>query len=232
MLTQEDADRHLAEQTERLVATLAALTDLGTPSLCRGWTRAHVVAHLSRNADGILNMVRGAHGESRTMYRSVAARESDITDGARRPDQENLDDAITTGRRVVTALAEVTPDVAGVTVHRLPGEPFGVAGQLSYRRLREVTYHHVDLRAGFTFADLPAVLQLAFLEEEVTRLRQSEHSPGLVIRTVEGDDWSVRDGVHQVTGPRAGVLLWLARGILEGLQGTDGATPPQLPEDR
>jgi maleylpyruvate isomerase len=232
VLTQKDADRHLLEQTERLAVTLDALDDLAVPSLCAGWSRAHVVAHPARNADGMSTMARSAHGEPLTMYASAAAREADIEAGARRPDRANIKDAITSGRRVRADLAGITPDVAGSTVHRLPGVPFGTAAEMSHRRLREVAYHHVDLDAGFSFADLPSDLQSAFLEDEIERLRQSTDAPGLEIRTSEGERWTIGDGSHLVTGPRAGVLAWLARGILIGLDETGATTPPRLPEGR
>lgn len=148
VLTQKDADRHLLEQTERLAVTLDALDDLAVPSLCAGWSRAHVVAPLARNADGMSTMARSAHGEPLTMHASAAAREADIEAGARRPDRANIKDAITSGRRVRADLAGITPDVAGSTVHRLPGVPFGTAAEMSHRRLREVAYHHVDWTRG------------------------------------------------------------------------------------
>lgn len=232
MLTQKDADRHLGQETARLRATLTSLDDLSTPSLCRGWTRAHVVAHLARNADGIANLARAAHGEDLTMYRSTAAREADILAGALRPARDNIDDAVRAGAAVLTSLGTVTEDLAAVVVQRVPGEPFGPAGELSYRRLREVAYHHADLDAGFGFSDLPADLQSTFLEDEIERLRRSSDAPGLEIRASEGDRWTIGNGSHLVTGPRAGVLLWLARGILDDLDSTDLPNPPDLPEGR
>ncbi len=41
--------------TDTLLATVSRLTDadLDHPSLCEGWTRGHVVAHLARNAEAI-----------------------------------------------------------------------------------------------------------------------------------------------------------------------------------
>ena len=93
----------------------------------------------------------------------------------------------------------------------------------------EVVYHHVDLDAGPAFGDLPDDLVAAFLADEITRLRGAPHVPGLTIRTTEGDAWAVGDGSADVTGTRAGVLAWLARGIPDGI---DQDNPPTLPEGR
>ena len=41
----------LDAETERLLATCAGLTDADRPSLCEGWSVAHVLTHVARNAD-------------------------------------------------------------------------------------------------------------------------------------------------------------------------------------
>lgn len=232
VVTHESDLQHLREQTTALAATLGGLVDddLTHPSLCRGWTRAHVVAHLARNADGIGNLVRQVHGSDVTMYVSNEARNADIEAGATRPARDNLADALRVGDQVVVDLATITPADAEVTVQRLPGVEFGTAGQLAGRRLREVVYHHVDLDAGFSFADVPTDLLRIFLDLEVARLRRDDRSPGLVLRSTEGDRWTVGDGSHEVTGPRAGLLTWVARGIPDLLDPQRNPNPPQLPE--
>ena len=55
------------------------------PSLCEGWTRAHVVTHIARNADALSNLVHWATtGEPTPMYASPESRDADIAEGARR----------------------------------------------------------------------------------------------------------------------------------------------------
>jgi maleylpyruvate isomerase len=51
----------IQEATGRLLATAAALTDAQArePSLLPGWTRGHVLTHIARNADGMVNLPRG-----------------------------------------------------------------------------------------------------------------------------------------------------------------------------
>ena len=74
--------------TENLLATASRLSDedLGAPSLCEGWTRGHVLAHLSRNADAISRLVGWAvTGERVEMYPGgQAARDAEIEAGALR----------------------------------------------------------------------------------------------------------------------------------------------------
>lgn len=103
------------------------------------------------------------------------------------------------------------------------------AKNIPFMRLREVVYHHVDLEAGFTFADVDADLQRAFVDEEVRRLRALEAVPDLTLRTPDGDEWTVGLGTASVSGERAALLGWLARGLTDGVAGDP---LPHLPEGR
>ena len=61
----------MAAATDRLLRSVDGLTeeDLAGPSLLPGWTRAHVLTHVARNADGFVNLVHAARtGEDREMY--------------------------------------------------------------------------------------------------------------------------------------------------------------------
>jgi len=219
-------DRH----TERLGATLARLDEVGSPSLCGGWSRGHVLTHLARNADGIAALVRAAVDDSgETMYASTDARDADIDDGADRPLAEQVDDVLTTADTVDGQLRRLRPVHAETRLERVPGVRFIPARHLPFMRLREVVYHHVDLDAGFGFADVEPDLLLVFLDDEVKRLRRCDPPPDLTVRTTEGEEWTVGLGTAQVSGDRAAVLGWLARGLTDGVSGNP---LPQLPEGR
>src|ERR1700742_4662585 len=78
-------DRQLVELldsgTRRLVRTLGRVTDAqgGEPSLLPAWSRSHVVAHLTLNAEGLSGALEGVHeGRRVPMYRSGEARDADI----------------------------------------------------------------------------------------------------------------------------------------------------------
>ena len=67
--------------TRRLVRSVDAMTDdqWRQPSLLPGWTRAHVVAHLTLNAEGLSAALEGVHeGRQVPMYPSDEARDYDI----------------------------------------------------------------------------------------------------------------------------------------------------------
>src|SRR3954466_15583104 len=77
----------------RLLATAAALGDdaLPEPSLCAGWSRGHVLAHVARNADALVRVCDVAlTGAADTMYDDVESRDADIERDAHRTAADHL----------------------------------------------------------------------------------------------------------------------------------------------
>ena len=174
-----DADRReLSDQiddaTQRLLSSARVLAepDLRAPSLLPGWTRAHVLAHLARNADALRNVLVGAgSGEERPPYDSQDAREADIEHGAGLGAKElmtDLADAAMAFRYVTRRL----PDQAWeFPVRMLDSGPFPAAGLLT-RRLVEVELHHCDLGTGYGPGDWPAAFAAMDLAEPMRSYRQ------------------------------------------------------------
>src|SRR5438045_4511091 len=78
----------LAAATDRVLATATALSDAQArePSLLPGWSRGHVLTHIARNADGMVNLLRWARTGTQTpMYASAESRAADIEAGGGRP---------------------------------------------------------------------------------------------------------------------------------------------------
>jgi maleylpyruvate isomerase len=216
--------------TTDLLATAARLSDadIEGASLCDGWTRGHVLAHLSRNADAIGRLVQWAvTGERHEMYPGgPGARDAEIEAGAHRGADEHLADLTSSARELagrLPSLAQglVVPEVegrGGVTI---------ASADLAFMRLREVVFHHVDLDAGYSFDDVDGELLARFIADALRRLRGDADTPGFTVRTAEGDEWATGDGSVTVAGTRAGVLLWLARRVPQRVQ-ADGPLP-ELP---
>jgi maleylpyruvate isomerase len=208
-------------QTDLLLATVRTLDpgSVEAPSLCAGWTRGHVLTHVSRNADALLNLVTNATtGATTPMYASPESRDGDIEAGAHRPMPEQLADLETSAVRFRAAAEGLTEEVADVKLAARNNTSVR-ARFLPFMRLREVVFHHVDLDAGFGFADVEDDLVLPFVEDLVRRLRANPETPSMTIRTDEGDAWSIGDGQPTVSGSRTAVLAWLARGQTAGLVG-------------
>lgn len=221
----------IAHETERLVDTAASLANdaVLAPSLCEGWSRGHVLTHVARNADGLARVCRAVlDGSGETMYAADDVRDADIAAGSRRSVRDLTADVRESAEQLAPLLARLGPGQVGASAERTPGGRRIAAEDVRYLRLRELVYHHVDLNAGFTFEHVaPEVLAL-FLDETVTNLRRHDALTGLTIRTTEGDIHTVRDGATHVSGTRAAVLAWLARGQTDGVR-ADGPLPDVPP---
>src|SRR5688500_18781026 len=133
------------DATARLSEALSACgdTDLAGPSLLPGWTRGHVVTHLARNADALLNLVNWATtGRETPMYPSREVRDADIAAGAGRAAAEQLTDLAESARRLEESLAampsEAQERMVATASAQFPGR------EIPLVRVREVEIHHVD----------------------------------------------------------------------------------------
>ncbi|HWJ81049.1 MAG TPA: maleylpyruvate isomerase family mycothiol-dependent enzyme [Nocardioides sp.] len=198
--------------TERLLDTADRLPDAGwtAPSECAGWSRAHVLAHVALNAEGLAGAVRGVVGGPATpMYRSDEARDADIAELAAEPPdvvRARLRSAAALFAEAVTGLTSVAERA---TFERTPGGRVMPAAAVPLLRLREVEIHHADLLAGYTSADWPEETVVTFLDAEAGR------PPGqrLVARATDlGRDWRLGDPGSDdpvVSGPGHALAWWL-----------------------
>ncbi|MEE1754935.1 maleylpyruvate isomerase family mycothiol-dependent enzyme [Streptomyces sp. SP18CS02] len=217
------------EATDRLL-TAAARTDdaaVAQPSRLPGWTRGHVLAHLARNADALLNVLQG-----RPMYASAEQRDADIESGAPRALAVHLDDV-----RRSAGLFQAEGDVPADwrrTVELRNGVT-DRAARIPFRRLVEVELHHVDLDIGYELEDLSA----EFTEREIDFLadRFSSHPtvPPTRLVATDGDgrrEWRTggEEGAEvTVSGPSPELLGWLA-GRRDGARlDASGGPLPVLP---
>jgi maleylpyruvate isomerase len=212
---------HVAAETERVVATATSLDDraVSAPSICAGWSRGHVLTHIARNADALARVCAVAtDGVPGAMYDSNEARDTEIEAGAGRPAADQAADVRESAARLADGLGRLRPEHAELTVLRTPdGDRRVVVGGVPYLRLRELVYHHVDLDAGYTFADAPADVVAMFLADAVARLGTEDEPPAITVTTDEGDHFVVGSGTTRVAGPQAAVLTWLARSRTDGV---------------
>ena len=161
------------DATQRVLGTARVIAepDLRQPSLLPGWTRAHVLAHLARNADAMRTLLVGVRsGQELPAYVSAEARDADIERGAAQKPKDLVTDVADSAMALRT-IARQLPDQAWPTLVRiLDSEPFPAA-QLLTRRLVEVELHHCDLAAGYTPADWPAAFASMELAEPMRTQR-------------------------------------------------------------
>lgn len=209
----------VGEHTRLLVETTRNLADPRAPSLCEGWTRGHVVTHVARNAEALGRLADWAvTGTPQEMYPGgTEARDRAIDEGAGRGAAELAADLVETAAALAPRLEALTGPLLTEDVEMRGG--FRVASsRLPFLRLREVVYHHVDLHAGFGFDDVDGELLCRFVDDAASRLRMGSHPPAVELVSDEGERWTVGAGTTTVAGTRAGLLLWLARRIPDGVR--------------
>ncbi|MFD4613477.1 maleylpyruvate isomerase family mycothiol-dependent enzyme [Streptomyces sp. NPDC058440] len=214
------------DATERLLTAAGKLDNAAVTDESRlpGWTRGHILAHLARNADALVNVFEG-----RPMYASAEARDSDIERDATRPLHVQLADVRESGALFQRSAAG--PADWSRTVELRNGVTDS-ASRVPFRRWVEVELHHVDLGIGYELEDLPA----EFVEREIEFLAQrfSGHPDVPPTRLTDGTHaWDTGRKADEpavtVTGSRADLLGWLA-GRRDGSALTAaGGTLPALP---
>ena len=172
------AQRELSDQidqaTQRLLDDARVLpeADFRAPSLLPGWTRAHVLAHLARNADAMRNLLAGARsGQDRAAYPSAQAREAGIEQGAVMAAEDLLADLADSSMALRTVARQLPDQAWPFPVRMLDSAPFP-ATELLTRRLVEVELHHCDLAVGYGPEDWPAAFAALELAEPMRSQRQ------------------------------------------------------------
>jgi len=221
--------------TRRLLAAAGDLTDVQAAerSLLPGWSRAEVLAHLARNADGGTGIAQAAaRGEVGVQYPGGAEqRRAGIAAGR----DERAAPLLADLRRSCDALMEAWTEVPA---DAWDGIGLSLTGQRTQRewvwsRWREVEVHHVDLGLGYSAAEWPVGFVTRGLEEALGelpdragqghrlpagsrfRIEATDHDRAWLVRvendgaTVERDDSAVAPVDGAVSGWGCDVLAWL-----------------------
>jgi maleylpyruvate isomerase len=176
--TQRELSDLVDAATQRLLDDARTLSeaDVREPSLLPGWTRAHLLAHIARNADSLRNLLVGARsGETRPAYASAEAREAGIEQGAGLRAAELMTDLADSAMALRTVARQLPDEAWHVQVQTLDSGPFPAAGVLT-RRLVEVELHHCDLGTRYGPADWSAAFAAMDLPEPLRSQRQDRLS--------------------------------------------------------
>jgi maleylpyruvate isomerase len=164
---QEPAGIELVRKsTRRVMQSIDDLSDDDARAASRlpGWSRAEVLAHLARNADGIRGMVEGASRGERVAMCPGGAEQRSAGIAAGRDEEAAV--LRTDLRRASDQLMEAWC--------ALPDDAWERRGQASVERtmrdfvwvrLKEVEIHHVDLDLGYDTSDWPVPFVSSALDE-------------------------------------------------------------------
>jgi maleylpyruvate isomerase len=203
------------------------------PSRLPGWSRAHVLTHVARNADAMAKLLTWARtGVPTPAYTSREQRDADIARGAKRSPAEIRADLLAASDNLAALVRAMPEEAWSARVQSTRGQMLP-ASHVPWFRAREVWIHAVDLDAGASFADLPRPMLHELLTDVSTTLAARPDFPRLLLRpTDEQRTWAIGegDGVIEVRGPVAELAAWLlGRSTGRDLRTAEGTRPPKLP---
>ena len=180
--------REIEQAEARLFDTVRRLeeSDLEVASLCEGWTRGHILAHVALNAHSLVNLFEWARtGEKRPQYASRETRAADIERCSTRTISEHIGALEEASDAFFTAARAMPPDRWSFEVSGIGGGGSLPVSEWLFARQRELEVHHVDLDAGYRPVDWPE----PFVEECLRdmRYRYDELEPAFEVVATDAD---------------------------------------------
>ncbi|MEV1292577.1 maleylpyruvate isomerase family mycothiol-dependent enzyme [Pseudonocardia sp. NPDC049635] len=212
------------------------------PSLLGGWTRAHVLTHVARNADAMCNLLSWARtGTETPAYRSPQARDADIAAGAARDPDRIRADVIASSDRLADTVRTMPARAWSARVRTAQGIEIP-ARAVPWLRAREVWIHAVDLDVGASFKDLPIPMRRVLVADVAAhlertpgcpRVRLEESRTGQVLEFGPGPagaDGTAPTDLGTVRGRAPDLIAWLlGRPFGKGVRDAGGNLPGPLP---
>jgi maleylpyruvate isomerase len=174
-----------AKGTAAFEAAVHGLTDreLAAPSGLPGWSRAHVVAHVARNADALVNLLDWARtGVETPMYDSTGQRAQEIEESAGQPAGALRADLFAADGRLGEELAGLPDACWSAPVRTAMGREVP-ASQVPWMRTREVWVHAIDLDATGTFDAVPDEVCAGLVDDVAAAFRTRSDCPAVELVT-------------------------------------------------
>ena len=199
--------------------------DLAADSNLPDWSRAHVVAHLARNADALINLLTWARtGVETPMYPSREVRNAGIAATAAAPPAELRSDYVGRLRPARADAIEAMPAeawTAEIRTNQGDADP-GVRGAVDAGQGGVGARHRPPTPASPS----PTSRRFcaALVDDVLGLFAARDQTPDVTVVATDVDrTWG--SGGTRVEGPVAAVAAWLTRGDASGLSG-DVPPPP------
>ena len=220
----------IVHATARYLGALTVLDDraLAAPSALPGWTRAHVVAHLSRNADAMTRVLaQAAEGEAPSMYETAEGRDRDIDTTVAELDAGGLvADAQESAATFERAAASYDGPLDVPFSRVVDGPAQGTVADVGRMRRTEVEIHHADLLLDYAAAGWPEDFSRGLIGRRQDELGLD--GPSMVLSSTDVDGlWKLGSGSGPEVKGAAGDLAWwlVGRGGGSGLVSSTGELP-------
>ena len=196
---------------QALRATVGAIPDgaLDQPSRLPGWTRQTLLAHVTRNADALVNLLAWAStGVPTPMYASPAARDAEIRQTAALPAADLRAEFRASQARLAAAMMLLPAAAWRAEVRTAQGRQVP-ASEVPWMRVREAWIHAADFVGPLTFAGIPEDVASALTRDIAALWRRRDGITGLTFVAADtGQRWG--DGPRVITAPLADLLAWMS----------------------
>lgn len=219
----------LEREAEQYLSTVESFHDdeFDRPSLCDGWSRADVIAHVAVLNRRLVRLIDWAEsGREQKPYDSPEERAALIEEMAAKPRADLKTEARASVRFFLDNARRLTGELA-VDEIKIGPKTFAPAALASVL-VAETIIHHADLDTQWEIEEADPDSVLDAVESAVRTMRVKE-APGMTIVTDERDEWVIGDGALRVEGDREGILAWLARGDASEIYLPEGVEAPSLP---
>lgn len=221
----------MREGEVRFRAQLDGLTDeeLRADSALPDWSRAHVAAHVARNAEAVSRLLSWARtGKENPMYPDAESRNRDIEAAASQEPDVLRADVAQSSEQFGADIEALPADAWTARVRTFQGRDVPASFAV-WMRVREVWLHLVDLGSGVAVESWPGDLVDALLDEVTATMSGRDDAPALQLQATDRERaWQIgaeTDAAQEVSGKAADILAWLTgRSTGEGLA-TDGVLP-------
>jgi maleylpyruvate isomerase len=209
--------------------------ELRAPSSLPGWSRAHIIGHLARNAEALLRLASWARsGVECPMYASPAQRNDDIETSAQKPVDTLRTEVVHTAAELESVLQEFDNTAWHATLRSAQGRQIE-ATELPWMRIREVWLHAIDLGAGAQLTDLPADLCEALIDDAAATVSSRDNCPSALLEPADSKRRWLLGAADEpwvtLRGSTCEILGWLTgRSSGAHLTATCSAGPTPVPQ--
>lgn len=203
-------------------------SDFALPSPLPGWSRAHVIGHVARNAEALVRLASWARtGVECQMYESRDQRDAEVESTANMAPDELRRLSVDTAAELDAALAALDERTWAATVRTALGRIIPAA-EIPWMRIREVWLHAIDIDADLEFAEFPSGVVDLLLDDTTGALSVRDGCPSLIL--APGDrtrTWALGPESAEtavVDLPTAVLAEWMTGRL------SDTDRPPVLPD--
>ncbi|RSM44200.1 maleylpyruvate isomerase family mycothiol-dependent enzyme [Amycolatopsis balhimycina DSM 5908] len=175
------------EGTKHFLAVVESLSDsdFRRDSRLPGWSKAHVVGHVARNAEALARLATWARtGVETPMYADRSQRVAEIEESAVLPPPELRAFLVDSAERLDSELDRLAPEGWTAQVRSALGRTIPAA-EVPWMRIREVWLHAADLGDDTVFDEIPDRVVDLLLDDVCANLSGKDGCPPVTVAPVD-----------------------------------------------